>query len=100
MKTFAWTFAALLGALSVLLMSLNGMLLWRELRAKPGEKVPSLIPILGGVLGFFAVKLSLAGLTPPRTGWSWWLLLPPFLDPGCYLSSSLIVLAAGRFRRR
>lgn len=100
MKTFAWTVAGILGALGALVMALNWTLIWRGLRAKPDEKVPSLIPIVGGALGYFAVKLYFAGLTPPRTEWSWWYLAPVLADPGCYLSSTLIMLAAGKMRRR
>ena len=85
MRAFEWSLSAVLGAVALFCIAGNYRLLWREIRAKPGEKTPSLIPIVGGLLGYFALRLC------PPPAWSWWAWLPPLLDPGCYLLYFLIM---------
>lgn len=80
--------AAVLGLLSLTIIGANYHVLWKQLRAKPGERTPSLIPIVGGLLGFMAWRLSGAA----------WALWAPLLDPGCYLVYFLIMTAARRIR--
>lgn len=100
MKMLAWSPVMVLAALSLLCIIPNYILLWRGLRAKPGEKVPSVIPIVGGLLGFFAVNAFALIKTWPHPSWSWYALLPPALDPGCYIIALPIMLAARMFRGR
>jgi len=79
MRALAWSLVAVLGALSLCCIAANYSLVWRELRSKPEEKMPSKIPIIGGLLGFLALWFC------PLPGWSRYAWLPPALDPGCYL---------------
>ena len=98
MKTIAWCLIIGLGALSLTCIVPNYILLWRGLRAKPGEKVPSVIPVVGGLLGFFAVRLFVMLKTWPHPRWSWYALLPPALDPGCFLIPLPIMLVVWTLR--
>jgi hypothetical protein len=100
MRIIAWFPVIVLGALSLACIVPNYILLWREIRAKPGEKIPSMIPFIGGVIGFFAVKVFIMLKTWPNPGWSWYALLPPALDPGCYIVPLPILLIAGKLRGR
>jgi hypothetical protein len=99
-RIIAWFPVIVLGVLSLACIVPNYILLWREIRAKPGEKIPSMIPIIGGVFGFFAVKVFIMIKTWPNPGWSWYTLLPPALDPGCYFIPLPILLIAGKLRGR
>lgn len=87
-----WGFAALLGTLSLTCIVPNYLLVWQEIRAKPGERVPSLIPIVGGVLGYFAIRLL------PQPGWSAYAWVAPVLDPGCYLIYFLVMPIVWKLR--
>lgn len=89
--------ASALGGVSLLCIGLNYQLLWRSLRAKPGERMPSMIPIVGGATGFFALKLFL-GMRGEYPWWGPW--LAPLLDPGCYVAPLPVLLIAGLLRRR
>ncbi len=90
MKTALWILAAVLGLLAFFIIVVNYLLVFREIRAKPGEKTPSMIPIVGGLLGFFALRAS--GLASfPQPGLSRYAWLAPVLDPGCYLIYFLFV---------
>jgi len=91
-RIIAWLPVIVLGALSLACIVPNYILLWREIRAKAGEKIPSMIPIIGGVFGFFAVKLFIMIKTWPNPGWSWYTLLPP-------VSPMLHLAGVGRFCR-
>ena len=93
MKITAWSLAAALAAISLYCIAANYLLVWRQLQAKPGEKTPSMIPVIGGALGFLAVKFW------PQPGWSGCAWLPPALDPGCYLAYFLIMGVARKLRR-
>jgi len=84
--------AVVIGAVSLTCIAGNFGLLGREIKAKPGEKTPSLIPIIGGLLGHFALRLC------PLAGWSRWAWLAPLLDPGCYVIYFLVMPIAWRFR--
>jgi len=92
MRAIEWSLSAVLGALGLFCMAANYRLLWQEIRAKPGGKTPSLIPIVGGLLGYFALWLC------PSVGWSRWAWLPPVLDPGCYLLYFLIMPVVWKLR--
>jgi hypothetical protein len=100
MRTIAWGLIIVLGALSLSCIIPNYILLWRGIRAKPGEKIPSAIPFLGGMFGFFAVKVFILMRTWPHSGWSWYCLLPAALDPGCYLLPLPIMLVVWTLRGR
>ena len=92
MKAIAWGLLIVLGLFSAMPIILNYLLVWMEIRAKPGEKVPSMIPIVGGLLGSFAVTFYMKlKMWPTRSGWPLYALLPPVLDPGCYLLYFLIM---------
>jgi hypothetical protein len=99
MRMIAWGLITVLGALSLSCIIPNYILLWQGIRAKPGEKVPSAIPLLGGVFGYFAVKVFIMMRTWPNPGWSWYTLLPIALDPGCYLIPLPIMLVVQTLRR-
>ena len=98
MKIIAWVSLAVLGAGSLCCILSNYLLLWRQIRAKQGEKVPSLIPIAGGLLGFFALRVYFMLKSWPHPVWSWYVLLPLALDPGCYLVHSLVMPVVWKLR--
>jgi hypothetical protein len=64
----------------------NFSVLRASLKARPGDRVPSGIPIIPGVVGSLAVfftfpALAAYGIDVP---WPWlWILLPLFLDVYC-----------------
>jgi hypothetical protein len=65
---------------------MNFSVLRRAARAQPGERTPSGIPLIPGVVGSLAVFLTVPALA--RHGidvpWPWlWILLPLFLDVYC-----------------
>lgn len=100
MKTIAWTFVVVLGAVSAVPIVLNYLLVWQEIRAKPGEKTPSLIPFVGGILGAFAVVFYFKISTWPNPSeWTPYALLPAALDPGCYLLYFLIMPVIRKIKR-
>ncbi len=93
MKIIAWAGVIILGAVSLIAIVINYLYVGLEIRAKQGEKVPSNIPIVGGLLGIFALKgffMLRAWPSPHAVDWSWYYLLPPALDPGCYFAYLVI----------
>ena len=99
MRIVAWCVFAVLAAFSLSCIFINYQLFWRSIRAKPGEKVPSMIPIVGGLFGSFAVRVLLALLHGLRESGSWYVFLPALLDPGCYVVGILLVPVARLMRR-
>lgn len=99
MRIIGWCVFAVLAAPSLSVIFINYQLFWRSMRAKPGERTPSMIPIVGGLFGSFAVRVLLALLFGPRHGWSWAVLLPAALDPGCYVVAIVLVPIARLLRR-
>ena len=84
MKTTLWIISAILGLLSLVVILSNYALMIREITLKPGEKRPSLIPIIGGLLGFFSLRIP--GMAAfPEPGWASYAWIPPLFDPGCYI---------------
>lgn len=83
------TLALVLGGLGLAVILVNYGALLRQLRAAPGQRTPSLIPLLGGLLSYWALRLT-------GTPHAW---LAAVLDPGCYLVSVPLLLLV-RARRR
>lgn len=100
MKTMAWGLFAILGAASLSCILGNYLLLWRGIIAKPGEKVPSMIPFVGGILGFIAAKVFFMLKFGPQHPWFWYALLTAALDPGCYLVYFLIMPVVRKLRTK
>lgn len=99
MRTIVWGLIIILGAMSLSCIIPNYIYLWKGLRAKPGEKVPSAIPFIGGILGFASVKIFITMRTWPEVDWSWYTLLPAALDPGCYLVALPIMMVLWTLRK-
>lgn len=99
MRIIAWCLIVVFAAMSLACIIPNYAFLWRGLRAKPGEKIPSAIPFMGGLLGFVAVKFYITMRTWPDHGFSWYTLLPAALDPGCYLIALPIMLGVWVYRK-
>lgn len=74
---FRWTIAGLLVIFFVLCAAANAHLIIRSVRARPDQRVPSMIPLVGGFAG--AIGLILAPIEEIRA-YAW---LPPLLDIGC-----------------
>lgn len=98
MRTLGWITFAAFAALSAASILGNYLLMWRELRAKRDEKIPSLIPIMGGMTGYVAVRAFFLLQTPPNLSHSWHFFLPALLDPGCYLVYFLIMPLVWKWR--
>ena len=75
--TFQWMVSGPLLALFVLCAVANVRLVIRSLRAKPGERVPSLVPIIGGLAGAYGVYLA------PVSEFHSYVWVPLLLDIGC-----------------
>jgi len=84
MKSSLWALAAVLGALSAFLIYANYRIWLGGLDWKEGDKHISELPIIGGLLGSFALRLTHLAAFPGQ-GWSGYAWLPPLLDPGCYI---------------
>lgn len=90
MNTALWILAGVLSLLAFSIIVGNYLLVFRQIRARPGDRTPSMIPIVGGLLGFFALRVS--GLASfPQPGLSRYAWLAPVLDPGCYLIYFLFI---------
>ncbi len=80
----------------------NYQVLRASLRAKAGERVPSSLGFIPGVVGSLAVFLSVPalakyGLVVP---WPWlWIVLPLFMDPYCAGGFLLLLYRKLRPRR-
>lgn len=97
MKSTLGILATFLGLLSLVIIAGNYIVVWKQLRAKPGERTPSLVPIAGGLSGVLAWRISaMAALAQPA--WLGWALWAPLIDPGCYLIYLLIMTAARKIR--
>ncbi len=87
MLTVRWVVTALLGLLWLLITVVNASLAWRAWVRKE-ERVPSLVPLVGGFVAYFAVRLS-----PLDEPYQWlYFLLAILLDVGSlpYLAAGLI----------
>jgi hypothetical protein len=82
MKALAFAVCGVLGLLAAVIIFSNYSLLLKEYASKPGARVPSRIPIAGGVLGSLALYVYVQIPALPQQTWSWWILLPLALDPG------------------
>lgn len=60
----------------------NYQLLFKRLLSKPGARLPSMVPIAGGVICALSLHAYFQLPTLPKTTWSWHALLPLALDPG------------------
>lgn len=98
MRLLGWAVFALFAAVSLACIVPNYWLLWRNLRAKQGEKIPSLVPLMGGLIAILAGRVFMAMQYGPRESWSWWLLLLPLLDPGCYVLYFLVMVPVWKRR--
>ncbi len=74
---------------------LHWLLLWRSLRARAGEYVPSSLGFVPGLAGSLAVLFTIPqvakyGVTVP---WPWlWIVLPLVVDPYCLpIAVSLLI---------
>ncbi len=83
----AWTIFVLLGGLFVLIAANNASLWWRQFVLKQ-ERTPSVIPLIGGILGYAGLRVSPVEVI---SNYAWLALL---LDVGCgpYLVLALIFL--------
>ena len=98
MKTTLWIISGILGLLSLIVILNNYALMIREIALKPGEKRPSLIPIIGGLLGFFSLRIT--GMAAfPAPGWAGYAWIPPLLDPGCYIVMIVLMPIGMIFKR-
>lgn len=72
-----------------ILAASNARLFWRA-HVRKEQGAPSMIPIVGGLLGAAG-----AAIVPALKAWAW---LPPLLDPGCgfYVALAIWVSARGR----
>jgi len=85
-----WIVGGLLAAAYLLIAAANwGILLLLRRTYADGHR-PSLVPLVGGVIGAAAVVLL------PPLGIPWW--LPALLDPGCALYVALVAIAFLRER--
>ena len=75
--TFQWVLAGLLVAFFVLCAAINASLVLRSMRTRPDERVPSMIPIVGGLVG--AAGFWIAPMAEIHT----YVWLPLLLDIGC-----------------
>ena len=66
----------LAGCLGLLGLYVVGLHYWFVARSLMGRKVPSMLPLIGGV------SLAIAAVILPVDGSSWWWWLPLLLDPG------------------
>jgi hypothetical protein len=90
--SMAWLF--FLGGLAA-----NYQVLARTLKAKEGEKPPSSLGFVPGVVGSLAVFFTLPALAKygVEAPWPWlWILLPLLLDPYCL--GALLVMAYLRLK--
>lgn len=71
-----------MGLLAAAIILSNWSLVLREYGGKPGARLPSRIPIAGGLLGSLALLTYVQLPALPQQAWSWWILLPLALDPG------------------
>lgn len=102
MKALALAVCGGLGLLAAIIILSNWSLVLREYTGKPGARVPSRIPIAGGLLGSLAILIYVQLPVLPRQTWSWWILLPLALDPGgvpFFLVELGCVVIAQRVRR-
>ena len=81
-------------------LGVNYRLLRRSLKAKEGERVPSGLGVVPGVIGSITVFYTVPALA--RYGievpWPWlWILLPLVLDPYCMPLFALLLVR--RFRK-
>ena len=53
----AWSIFILLGGLFVLIATNNAVLWWREFVLKQ-ERTPSVVPLIGGILGYVGLRAS------------------------------------------
>jgi hypothetical protein len=72
----AWSIFLLLGGLFVLIATNNAVLWWREFVLKQ-ERTPSVVPLIGGILGYVGLRAS------PVEGISNYAWLALLLDVGC-----------------
>ncbi len=72
----AWSLFVLLGGLFVLIATSNAVLWWRAFVLKQ-EKTPSVVPLIGGILGYVGLSAS---PVEAISSWAWLALL---LDVGC-----------------
>ena len=65
---------------------MNFSVLRAAMKARPGERVPSGMPLVSGVVGSLAAFFSIPALAAygVEVPWPWlWILLPLFLDVYC-----------------
>jgi hypothetical protein len=98
MRNIEWGLFAGLGAISLSCILGNYFLLCRQIIAKPGQKVPSLVPFVGGILGYFAVRIFFMLQFELRQDWLGYAVLPAALDPGCYLLYFLVMPVVWKLR--
>lgn len=82
MNALALAVCGVLGLLSAVIILSNYSLVFEEYITKPRARVPSRIPIAGGLLGSLALLTYVQLPALPQQAWSWWILLPLALDPG------------------
>ena len=90
MKIALWSVSAILGALSLTVIFLNYGIWLKSRNWKPGDKHVSMIPIVGGLLGYFALRFTHFA-AHPQPGWEQYAWLPVLLDPGCYIVGIILV---------
>jgi len=83
----AWTLFALLGGLFVFIAGNNAVLAWRRIVCKR-EKTPSMIPFLGGILGYAGGRLAPVEALADRA----WLALILDVGSGPYLVFGLCIV--------
>ncbi|HZE59120.1 MAG TPA: hypothetical protein VE085_01025 [Burkholderiales bacterium] len=73
----------------------NYQVLAKSLKAKPGDRIPSGVGFIPGVVGSITVFFSVPALTGYglEVPWPWpWILLPLVIDPYCIGGLVLLVL--------
>ena len=87
METVRWIIAGLLGALSLTVIVGNPI---AALIAQRRGECYSFVPVVGGITGVAACLLC------PAIGFSWWALVPLFMDVTVPMALVVLVLMALR----
>lgn len=103
MRLLIWALGLCVGGFSATVIGANWKLFVLSMRAKPGERTPSMVPLLGGLVGagavLFATKMYAFAHHGQAPAWGRWWWVPVVLDPGCYLVALPIVTAVQLTRK-
>lgn len=82
MRAAAIVVVGLFFTLGLVIILANYQLLFKRLASKPGARLPSMVPIAGGLLCALSLHAYFQLETLPKSTWSWHALWPLALDPG------------------